>query len=143
MPHNVRALCRATSQEPPETPADVTRVILDSLALSFRTTVRMIETITGSAAEVIHLVGGGSSNMLLARLTASACERPVLCGPVEATVVGNALVQAIADGVLDDLDQGRRLVEHALAPIVVQPETTYDWAALEERLKSTRTGRVS
>ena len=66
----------------------------------------------------------------------------MLCGPVEATVVGNALVQAIADGVLVDLDHGRRLVESALAPLVVEPEPTYEWAALEERLESTRTGRT-
>jgi rhamnulokinase len=143
MPAKIRALCRATSQESPDTPAEVTRVIIDSLALSFRRAVRMIETISQRYAEVIHFVGGGSSNTLLTRLTASACERPVLCGPVEATVVGNALVQAIADGVLDDLEHGRRLVESALAPIVVQPERTYAWAALEERLESTRTGRTT
>ena len=74
--------------------AEVARVIIDSLAMSFRRTVRTIESISRCRADVIHLVGGGSSNTLLARLAASACERPVLCGPVEATVVGNALVQA-------------------------------------------------
>jgi rhamnulokinase len=134
MPDKVRALCRAMSQEVPATPAEITRVIIDSLALSFRRSVRTIEALTGRRAEVIHLVGGGSSNMLLARLAASACERPVLCGPVEATVVGNALVQAIADGALDDLEHGRRLVESALAPTVVESEATYDWASLEDRL---------
>ena len=113
MPDKIRAVCLATSQAAPLTPAQVTRVIIDSLALSFRRTVRTIEGITGWRAEMIHLVGGGSSNSLLARLAASACERPVLCGPVEATVVGNALVQAIADGVLDDLEHGRRVVETA------------------------------
>jgi rhamnulokinase len=133
MPGKIRAVCEATSQHVPETPAEVTRVIIDSLALSFRTTVRLIEEISGRRAEVIHLVGGGSSNVLLAQLTASACERPVLCGPVEATVVGNALVQAIADGTLADLEQGRRLVESALAPNVIQPEPTLEWSALEER----------
>jgi rhamnulokinase len=136
MPRKIRAVCRTTSQEPPDTPAEVTRVIIDSLALSFRRTVQTIETITGRRAEVIHLVGGGSSNTLLARLAASACERPVLCGPVEATIVGNALVQAIADGVLDDIHHGRRLVESALAPIVVEPEPTYPWTSLEERLEA-------
>src|SRR6478735_2517892 len=90
MPSAIRAVCDATSQPVPSTPAEVTRVIIDSLAMSFRRTVRTIETITRSRAEVIHLVGGGSSNALLARLAASACERQVLCGPVEATVVGNA-----------------------------------------------------
>ena len=136
MPRKIRAVCRATSQEAPDTPAEITRVIIDSLALSFRSSVRTIETITGRRAEVIHLVGGGSSNTLLARLAASACERPVLCGPVEATIVGNALVQAIADGVLDDLEQGRRLVESALSPVEVEPESAYPWASLEERLEA-------
>jgi rhamnulokinase len=137
MPEKIRAVCHATAQHVPGSPAEVARVIIDSLALSFRRTVRTIESISGRRAEVIHLVGGGSSNALLARLAASACERPVLCGPVEATVVGNALVQAIADGVLDDLDQGRRLVESALAPILVEPGATLAWATLEERLAAT------
>ena len=138
MPDKIRAVCRATSQPVPDTPAQVTRVIIDSLALSFRRTVRTIESISGCRAEMVHLVGGGSSNSLLARLAASACERPVLCGPVEATVVGNALVQAIADGVLRDLEHGRRLVEHALAPLVVEPESTLAWTTLEDRLESDR-----
>jgi rhamnulokinase len=140
MPRKIRAVCRATSQEVPDTPAEVTRVIIDSLALSFRRSVRTIETISACRAEVIHLVGGGSSNTLLARLAASACERPVLCGPIEATVVGNALVQAIADGVVDDLEQGRRLVESVLTPVVVEPEPTLDWASLEDRLEASSVG---
>jgi rhamnulokinase len=138
MPRKIRAVCAATSQEVPETPAHVARVIIDSLALSFRRTVQTIERISRCPAEVIHFVGGGSSNALLARLAASACERPVLCGPVEATIVGNALVQAIADGVLEDLDHGRRLVESALPPSVVEPVPTLDWSALEHRVDATR-----
>ena len=136
MPRKIRAVCQATSQHVPSTPAEFARVIVDSLALSFRRTVRTIEEITGRRAEVIHLVGGGSSNTLLARLAASACERPVLCGPVEATVVGNALVQAIADGAIENLDQGRRLVESALAPVLVEPEATIAWTTLEDRLEA-------
>jgi rhamnulokinase len=139
MPEQIRAACRATSQQPPQTPAEVSRVIIDSLALAFRRTVRTIERISGSHAAVIHLIGGGASNMLLARLTASACERSVWCGPIEATVVGNALAQAIADGVLSDLEQGRRLVESALPPTIVEPEPTYPWPSLEERLDEART----
>jgi len=137
MPRKIRAICQATAQYVPDSPQEVARVIIDSLAMSFRRTVRTIESISGRRAEVIHLVGGGSSNTLLARLAASACERPVLCGPVEATVVGNAVVQAISDGVLEDLDQGRRLVEAALAPVLVEPEKTIAWANLEDRLAAT------
>jgi rhamnulokinase len=121
----------------PETQAHVARVVIDSLSLSFRRTVRTIERISRCPAEVIHFVGGGSSNTLLARLTASACERPVLCGPAEATIVGNAVVQAIADGILEDLDHGRRLVNSALPPTVVEPLSTLDWSALEHRVGAT------
>ena len=138
MPHNIRNLCRETSQQVPHTPAEVTRVIIDSLALSFRRTVRTIEEVSGDTADVIHFIGGGSANALLARLAASACERPVLCGPVEATVVGNAVVQAIADGAIEDLEHGRRLVERALPPRVVLPEATYSWPSLEDRLDAMR-----
>jgi rhamnulokinase len=118
----------------PASPAAVTRVLLDSLALSFRRTVRTIERVSGVDAEVIHLVGGGSLNALLARLCASACERPVLVGPAEATVVGNALVQAIADGAIPDLETGRRLVESSLALKWRQPEELIDWDELGRRL---------
>jgi len=109
-------------------------VILDSLALAWRRTVRTIERIAAIDAVVIHLVGGGSANELLGELCASACERRVLIGPTEATVVGNALVQAIADGVVADLASGRELVERALPPRVVDPTRLVDWDQLEQRL---------
>ncbi len=85
-------------------------------------------------AEVIHLVGGGALNELLARLCASACERPVLVGPAEATVVGNALVQAIADGAVAGVEEGRSLVQAALPPSRVEPERIVDWDAVATRL---------
>ena len=133
MPDLIREVCAATAQPVPQSPAEITRVIIDSLALAFRRVTRTIERITGIDAEVIHLIGGGARNSMLARLTASACGRPVHCGPAEATVIGNALVQAIADGVIGDLDHGRRLVD-AAAPAVVEPSSTLDWDELEERL---------
>ena len=99
MPARIGEYCRATGQPVPASPAELTRTILDSLALTWRTTVATIERVAGFEAEVIHLVGGGSSIPLLRELCASACGRPVLAGPAEATVAGNAIVQAIAGGV--------------------------------------------
>lgn len=126
--------CRESGQPVPAEPAEVARVIFDSLALAWRRTVRTMERVAGFDADVIHLVGGGSANALLAELCASACERLVLVGPVEATVVGNMLVQAIADGLLPDVAGGRALIERALPPRTVLPTTTVDWDALERRL---------
>ncbi len=91
MPDAIAAACAERGQPVPATPPAVTRVILDSLALAWRTTVATIERIAGRRAEVVHLVGGGAANELLGELCASALGRPVLAGPVEATVVGNAL----------------------------------------------------
>jgi rhamnulokinase len=85
MPGAIAALCNPV----PTTPVAIARAILDSLALAFGRTVALIERISGVTAEVIHLVGGGANNHLLAQLTADACQRPVLAGPTEATVLGN------------------------------------------------------
>lgn len=126
--------CRESGQHVPTTPAEITRVILDSLALSWRRTVRIIERIAGIDAAVIHLVGGGSANKLLGDLCASACERRVLVGPTEATVVGNVLVQAMADGIVADLATGRDLVERAFPPRIIDPRSLLDWEQLEQRL---------
>ena len=134
MATHIADACRNSGQIVPTTPAETTRVILDSLALAWRRTVRTIERITEIDAVVIHLVGGGSANRLLGELCASACERQVLVGPAEATVVGNALVQAIADGELEDLTDGRELIERALPPRVVDPAQLLNWDQLEHRL---------
>lgn len=137
MPARIASACQETGQPVPSSPAEVTRTILDSLALTWRTTVQTIERVVGFEAEVIHLVGGGSSIPLLRRLCASACGRPVIAGPSEATVVGNALVQAVASGDLPDLAHGRRLVEEALPLAFVMPEKTLDWDALYRRIAPT------
>ena len=134
MPARIGEYCRETGQPVPASPAEVTRMILDSLALTWRTTVATIERVAGFQADVIHLVGGGSSIPLLRELCASACGRPVIAGPAEATVAGNAIVQAIAAGALADLAEGRRLVERALGLVEVPPRDTLDWAALAARL---------
>jgi rhamnulokinase len=134
MPDHIAEACRASGQFVPTTPAEVTRVILDSLALAWRRTVGVIERISGIDADVVHLVGGGAANELLGRLCASACGRPVLAGPVEATVIGNALVQAITDGVVADLAHGRALIERTLPPVRIHPAPMLDWDALTDRI---------
>jgi rhamnulokinase len=134
MPARIGDYCRQTGQLVPTSPAELTRTILDSLALTWRTTVATIERVAGFEADVIHFVGGGSSVQLLRELCASACGRSVLAGPAEATVAGNAIVQAIANGALSGLAEGRELVERALQPVEVKPRYTLDWDALAARL---------
>lgn len=96
MPARIAAAARATGQPVPDDPATVTRCILDSLALAYRTAVRTVATLAGRDVDVLHVVGGGSRNALLCQLTADATGLPVVAGPAEGTAVGNLLVQAWA-----------------------------------------------
>jgi rhamnulokinase len=138
VPSRIAAACAESGQPVPSSPPEVVRVILDSLALAWRSTVRTIERVRGRPAELIHLVGGGSSIPLLRRLCASACDCSVMAGPAEATVIGNAIVQAVAAGALRSVADGRRLVERALPIDRITPESTLDWDALAGRLPGAR-----
>ena len=111
MASRIADACLRSDQPPPATRPALVRCILDSLAAAFAATVRDAARLSGSAVEVVHLVGGGAQNGLLCQLTADACELPVLAGPVEATALGNVLVQARAHGLLSgDLASLRALV---------------------------------
>ena len=92
-------IATATGMRDPA-PEVVVRCILDSLAAAFADTLNQAEQLTGHPIQVVHLVGGGSQNPLLCQLTADTAHRPVVAGPVEATALGNLLVQARTHGVL-------------------------------------------
>ncbi|GAB3651438.1 rhamnulokinase [Glycomyces tarimensis] len=115
MPARLREYCRRTGQTVPETPAEITACVLDSLALAHRRAIEGLEAVGGSAVDLVHIVGGGSNNELLCRLTADATGRPVLAGPDEATALGNALVQAQALGYIAPGPEARREAARASA----------------------------
>ena len=98
MPTRIEAACRRLDQPVPTTRPGLVRCILDSLAAAYARTVRDAARLSGQSVEVVHLVGGGARNTLLCQLTADACEMPVVAGPVEATALGNVLIQARARG---------------------------------------------
>jgi len=100
MPSRIAAAARRTGQRPPPDEATTVRAILDSLALGYRRAIRQASALSGRAVDVVHVVGGGSRNTLLCRLTADATGLPVVAGPVEGTAMGNLLVQAWATGAL-------------------------------------------
>ncbi|HEX4815039.1 MAG TPA: rhamnulokinase family protein [Nonomuraea sp.] len=121
MPARIAAECRRTGQRPPSTPAGYVRCALESLALGHRMAVRQAMELSGREVEVVHLVGGGSRNELLCRLTADACGLPVVAGPAEATTFGNVLAQARAAGLVSDLAEMRALVAAAEPPRRYEP----------------------
>ncbi|MEV6344004.1 rhamnulokinase family protein [Actinoplanes sp. NPDC051851] len=98
MPARIAEACRRTGQPVPASRAETVRCILDSLALAHRRAVRQVRELSGKNVGAVHVVGGGARNELLCQLTADACGLPVLAGPVEATALGNVLVQARAQG---------------------------------------------
>jgi rhamnulokinase len=98
----VRMQCTSAGMAPPETPAEITRCILQSLALTYRRTIDLCEQLTDRPVEEVHMIGGGSLNPLLRQLTAEACGRPLRFGPGEATSLGSLAAQAVAVGDLSD-----------------------------------------
>jgi rhamnulokinase len=94
MPSRIVDACRRTGQAVPADPPEIVRCILDSLAVAYREALLDAQRLSGKEIDVVHIVGGGSRNELLCQLTADACGLPVLAGPVEATALGNLLVQA-------------------------------------------------
>ena len=136
MEARIAAACEATGQPVPSTRAEVVRCILDSLALAYRCVVRQAASLSGVSPEVVHVVGGGSQNELLCRLTASACGVPVLAGPGEAAALGNVLVQARALGAdLPDLAAMRALVRSSHDLVRYSPVgSVADWDGAETRI---------
>lgn len=112
-PAHIRDFCQQSGQSLPQTDAAIARCVFESLALAYRDVLLDLQALTGRTIEVIHVVGGGARNRLLNQLTADATGIPVLAGPTEATVIGNALVQLISLGELAHLKEGRQLVANS------------------------------
>jgi rhamnulokinase len=131
LPARVRAYCTETGQPAPEDAGTLIRVLLESLALRYARAVQQLAAASGHPVEAVHIVGGGSNNRLLCRLTADATGLPVKAGPVEATAIGNIAVQAIAAGDLASVAEARELTARSF------PITTYepsgDWAEARAR----------
>ena len=135
MPQRIASFCKEKNLTVPETPGEFARCIYDSLALAYARTIRKISLVSGKEIETIHVVGGGSANDLLNQLTADATGCEVLAGPVEATVMGNLAVQAIAVGAVSDLVQARELIGRSVTLKRFEPVKGIDWESLQNRLK--------
>jgi rhamnulokinase len=138
MPAKIAAFCRETGQPAPTEPGAVMRCILESLALLYRETLRQIEQLLGTRIARLHIVGGGSRNELLNQLTADALGIPVIAGPVEATALGNVLIQAITLGHLSSLAAARDLVRSAMETRTVQPRSGGEWSAARDKFEALR-----
>ncbi len=123
----IRAYCRRSSQPQPETVGQVVRCCLESLALRYRGVFDALQEITGTQVETMRIVGGGSRNRLLSQLAADACRRPVVTGPVEATALGNVMLQAIATGHLSGGAEGRAAIAASIEQETFTPGPAAGW----------------
>ena len=121
MPARIAAACERTGQSAPAGPGAIVRSILVSLACKYRWVLERLEAVSGRDVRRIHVIGGGARNALLCRLTADITGREVLAGPVEATALGNVLVQARAAGELGSLAELRAVAAASAEPVTVEP----------------------
>jgi rhamnulokinase len=127
MPAAVQQYCRETAQTIPRGVGEFARALFEGLALSYRTVLGSLETLTGRSLSTIRIVGGGSRNALLSQMVADAGNRVVVAGPAEATVLGNVMMQAIATGHIGDFQQGRIAIAESCECQTYEPHHSTAW----------------
>ncbi len=141
MPEAIRAFCRKTGQPVPDDRGAVIRCALESLALRFRQVLGMCEELNGRRIETIHIVGGGTKNRLLCQFAADACGRRVVAGPVEATAVGNLMMQAVAAGDVASIADAREVVRRSFPVEEYEPKNVAAWSEAFERFVKVTSGQ--
>jgi len=126
MPARIANGCRALGQTAPSSRGEIVRCILESLACKYRYVLEQLESASGRSLSRIHVIGGGAQVAFLCQLTADLCQREVLAGPVEATALGNILVQALGAGELASLHEVRAAAARSAVPVLYEPATGAD-----------------
>ena len=135
MEEAIQAECRRTGQPAPEGVGPLARCVFESLALAYRQCRETLQSVTGQSLDRLHIVGGGVQNKLLCQMAADACGVPVYAGPVEATAIGNLLVQAISLGALADLHAAREVVKATFPLDEYAPKDPDAWQEAWERFQ--------
>lgn len=135
MPRRIREYCERTGQKVPETKGEIVRCIAESLAFKYRATIEGMEAVNGKKYNSVHIVGGGIKDKMICRFTANATKRVVEAGPVEATSLGNILVQAMAMGAVKDLNEGRKIIKNSFDIAKYEPQDSDAWDAAYAKWK--------
>jgi rhamnulokinase len=133
MCERIQGFCHDSGQAVPETRGAIVRCALESLALEYRWVAERLDELVGRRLAAVHIIGGGSQNRLLNQFTADATGRAVVAGPVEATAIGNILVQALALGHISSLAEGRAIVRSSFDVETFEPADTAAWDGAYER----------
>ncbi len=127
MPSRIVEYCKKTGQYVPATKGEIIRIAMESLAFKYRNTLEALEEISGKRIDTIHIIGGGSQDELLCRFAANASGRTITAGPIEATAIGNMMVQLMALGEVNSLEEIREVVKNSAVIKTYKPEE--DWSA--------------
>ncbi len=127
MPARIREFCQRTGQPIPETVGEIMRTVYESLALKYRHALENMMALSLRKVDRLHIIGGGTQNRLLCQMTADALKRMVVAGPVEATALGNGIVQLIALGEIKDLAQAREVVSRSVTTETYEPKQSEAW----------------
>jgi len=122
MPKAIQDFCKKTNQKVPEGKPEIIRCIFESLSFKYRYVLDCLSEILNKKFEILHIVGGGSQNKLLCQMTANACKIPVMTGPVEATAVGNILMQLLATGNISCIAEGREIIKNSFETEILEPK---------------------
>jgi sugar (pentulose or hexulose) kinase len=132
----ITTACGKTGQFAPSEPGAITRVILESLALKYRRTKDLLAQVTAKPVSTIHIVGGGSQNRLLNQFAANATGCRIVAGPVEATSIGNMVMQLYALGKIKSLAEGRALTRKSFTTIAYEPQHPAVWDNVYTRFQT-------
>ncbi len=127
MPAAIRDFCRESGQPIPETEGAVIRCALESIALRYRMVLGWLEELVEGRLETIHIVGGGGQNQTLCQMAANCCNRRVVAGPVEATAIGNIMMQAVASGDVGSLAEARQVIHRSFDVRDFVPQQPEPW----------------
>ena len=136
MPEKICDFCKRTGQGIPETDGALVRCIYESLAMKYRFAIEQIEENTGKKFDVLHLLGGGTKDSFLCQMTADSLNIPVTAGPTEATALGNIMLQLIALGDLESVEDGRRLLASSENVKIYKPENAREFSAAYDKFKT-------
>ena len=135
MPSRIQKYCVDTNQCVPQTKGQIVRVVLESIALKYRLVLERLEELSSKHLEPLHIIGGGTKNKLLNQFTADSTGRTVITGPVEATAIGNILMQAIGMKHISSLAEAREVVRISFEPEIFEPRLNSAWDEAYARLK--------
>jgi rhamnulokinase len=131
----IQKFCEDHNQKKPESIAEISRAIFESLAFKYKEVMENLEELIGKKIKILHIIGGGSSNQLLNQFTANALGIPIKVGPVEATAMGNILIQAYALGEINNINELRTIVQNSVDIKTLSPHDSNEWETNYKRYK--------